>query len=50
MVDFRRDFRQALVEVHTQYPDARFDLDHRGMLLHHSRPPIAPKMVPAPKP
>jgi hypothetical protein len=47
--NFRYDFRQALAEVHTQYPDARFELDHRGMLLRYSRPPIAPKMVPAPK-
>jgi hypothetical protein len=50
MNNFRRDFRQALIEVRTQYPDARFDLDHRGLLLRHSRPPIAPKMVPVPKP
>jgi hypothetical protein len=50
MNNFRYDFRQALAEVHAQYPDARFELDHRGMLLRHSRPPIAPKMVPAPKP
>jgi hypothetical protein len=50
MNNFRRDFRQALAEVRVQYPDARFELDHQGMLLHHSRPPIAPKMVPAPKP
>jgi hypothetical protein len=50
MVDFRRDFRQALVEVRTQYPDARFELDHRGMLLHHSPPPIRPKVVALPTP
>jgi hypothetical protein len=50
MVDFRVRMQRALVEVRTQYPDARFDLSHQGMLLHHSRPPITPKMVPAPKP
>ena len=50
MVDFRRDFRQALIEVRSQYPDARLDLDHRGVLLRHSSPPVRPKMVPAPKP
>jgi hypothetical protein len=50
MDHFRERMRQVLVEVRTQYPDARFDLSHQGMLLHHSRPPITPKMVPAPKP
>jgi hypothetical protein len=50
MVDFRRDFRQVLAEIRAQYADARFDLDHRGMLLHHSPPPIRPKRVPVPKP
>jgi hypothetical protein len=50
MVDFRRDFRQVLAEIRAQCADARFDLDHRGMLLHHSPPPIRPKRVPVPKP
>jgi hypothetical protein len=50
MNNFRYDFRQALAEVRTQYVDARFDLDHRGMLLRHGPPPIRPKTVPVPKP
>jgi hypothetical protein len=50
MVDFRRRFRQALAEVRTQYPDARFDLDHQGVLLWHSPPPIKPRMVTVSKP
>jgi hypothetical protein len=50
MNNFRYDFRQVLVEVRTQYPGARFDLDHRGMLLRHSPPPIRPKTVPVLKP
>jgi hypothetical protein len=49
MDNFKARMRQVLAGVRTQYPDARVDLDHRGMLLHHSPPPIAPKMVPAPK-
>jgi hypothetical protein len=50
MDNFKARMRSVLAEVHTQYPDARFELDHQGMLLRHSWPPIAPKMVPAPKP
>jgi hypothetical protein len=50
MDNFKARMRQVLAEVRTQYPDARFELDHQGLLLHHSRPPIAPKMVSAPKP
>ena len=50
MVDFRVRMRRALVEVRTQYPDARFELDHQGLLLRHSPPPIKPKTVPVPKP
>jgi hypothetical protein len=49
-INFKARMRSVLAEVHTQYPDARFELDHQGMLLRHSWPPIAPKMVPAPKP
>jgi hypothetical protein len=49
MADFRRDFRQALVEVRTQYFGARFEFDHRGLLLHCSPPPIRPKRMPVPK-
>jgi hypothetical protein len=50
MNNFRYDFRQVLAEVRTQYPDARFELDHRGMLLRHSAPPIRPKVVALPTP
>jgi hypothetical protein len=50
MADFKKRMRPVLAEVRTQYPDARFDLDHRGMLLHHSRPPVRPKTVLLPKP
>jgi hypothetical protein len=50
MADFKKRMRPVLAEVRAQYPDARFDLSHGGMLLHYSRPPIAPKTVPALKP
>jgi hypothetical protein len=48
MDHFKARMRQVLAEVRTQYPDARFNLDHRGMWLRESRPPIAPKALPAP--
>jgi len=38
--DFKRAFRNALNMVHSQYPDARFMLDDKGMTLQHSQPPI----------
>jgi hypothetical protein len=50
MFHFKARMRSVLAEVRTQYPDARFELDHQGMLLHHSRPPIALRTLPAPKP
>jgi hypothetical protein len=45
--DFRRVFLKTLKMVHTQYPGARIDADGRGLKLHHSRPPIAPKQIAA---
>jgi Plasmid encoded RepA protein len=50
MKHFKARMRPVLAEVQTQYPDARFDLTSRGMLLRHSSPPIRPKALPAPKP
>jgi hypothetical protein len=50
MDNFKARMRQVLAEVRTQYPDARFELSHQGVLLHHSRPPVKPKTVPVPKP
>jgi hypothetical protein len=50
MEHFRERMRQVLVEVCTQYPDAWLDLDHRGLLLRHSPPPIRPKTVTVFKP
>lgn len=40
MRDFRRVFKEALSQVHTQYRTARIDTDERGMTLRNSPPPI----------
>ena len=37
MIDFKRSFRQTLIEVHTQYRGAKFDVDDRGMTLMYPR-------------
>ena len=51
MCDFKRVFRKTLHIVQTQYQDAQFDLDNRGMTLYNSPPPIAPrtKLITKPK-
>lgn len=38
--DFKRFFRRVLLRVKTAYPEARFDIDKRGMTLQHSPPPV----------
>lgn len=43
MDNFKAAFRQILHEVHGQYRQANFDLDDRGLLLHESLPPVAPR-------
>lgn len=47
MDNFKRKFRLALQDVHTVYPDARLELDGRGMTLRHSSPPIRRRLIPA---
>jgi hypothetical protein len=42
--DFRRHFSETLNHVLAAYPTARIESDERGLTLHHSRPPIAPKV------
>lgn len=42
--DFRRRFTETLRQVLAAYPTARIDGDERGLTLHHSRPPVAPKL------
>jgi hypothetical protein len=41
---FRRNFKHVLTLVHGQYPDARFEIDGRGMTLLGSRPPVASRL------
>lgn len=42
---FRRDFRKALAPAVAAYPEARVELGEGGVLLHPSRPPVAPRLV-----
>jgi hypothetical protein len=42
--DFRRCFLNTLRQVQAAYPTAVFEADERGVTLHRSRPPIAPKV------
>lgn len=44
---FRRVFLKTLKLVLIQYPAARVEATPRGVLLYHSRPPVAPKMIAA---
>jgi hypothetical protein len=48
--DFRRRFLETLHHVLTAYPTARIDEGEEGLTLHHSRPPIAPKIHAMPLP
>jgi hypothetical protein len=42
---FRRDFRKALAPAVAAYPEARVELADGGVVLHPSRPPVAPRLV-----
>lgn len=41
--DFKSAFREILIMVHSQYHDAKFELDDQGMTLRNSPPPIGKK-------
>jgi len=41
--DFKSAFRDILTMVHSQYHDAKFDIDDQGMTLRNSPPPIGKK-------
>ncbi len=43
--DFVRDFRKALAPAVTAYPEARVEIEDDGLVLHPSRPPVAPRIV-----
>jgi hypothetical protein len=45
MIDFKRKFGTALRQVRARYDRARFDLDDRGITLHHSLPPVTRRQV-----
>ena len=40
MTDFKVAFRDILIMVHSQYPQAKFDIDSSGITLKNSPPPI----------
>lgn len=44
MDNFKRVFRNTLTIVHSQYHDARFQIDGKGMTLQHSQPPIRSRL------
>jgi hypothetical protein len=43
--NFRDNFKKPLALALSVYPDAKVESDRRGMTLHPSRPPVAPKIV-----
>ena len=43
--DFRTTFALNLQLALSVYPDAKVDIEERGLNLHPSRPPVAPKVV-----
>jgi hypothetical protein len=46
---FRQAFLKTLANVLAQYPDARVEPDEGGLVLHHSPPPVRPKIVQVPR-
>ncbi|MGB7548025.1 MAG: replication protein RepA [Terracidiphilus sp.] len=45
MIDFRRRFLPNLALAMAVYPDAKIEQTDDGLLLHPSRPPVAPRMI-----
>jgi hypothetical protein len=45
MVDFRRKFLPNLELALAVYPDAKVNIEETGVVLHPSRPPVAPKQI-----
>jgi hypothetical protein len=48
--DFKTFLRRILGQVKAAYPDARFELDDRGMKLYHSPPPVLKRATTKPRP
>lgn len=42
---FRRDFLKLLTQVKAAYPDAKLSVDHRGVTLAASPPPVSKRVV-----
>lgn len=42
---FKRDFLKALAPAVAAYPEARVEVEAEGIVLHPSRPPVAPRLV-----
>jgi hypothetical protein len=42
---FRAVFKKVLAQVRSQYPAARLEVEHTGILLRNSRPPIASRLA-----
>ena len=45
VLDFKKRLKTYLIAVHTAYPDARFELVDRGLILKPSRTSIPPKFL-----
>lgn len=45
LTKFRQIFKTTLHQVAAVYPDSRFDLDGRGMILYNSPPPVLKALV-----
>jgi hypothetical protein len=46
---FRRTFTENLELALAVYRDANVDVTERGLTLHHSKPPVAPRLVAVPR-
>lgn len=49
MFHFKPGFTDALAAALAAYPDARVDVDEGGIVLHPSRPPVAPRIIAQPR-
>jgi hypothetical protein len=47
--NFKARFSLVLKQVHQQYERAHIELNSRGLLLHHSAPPISKRLVVVPR-
>jgi len=45
LIDFKTAFRDILLIVHSQYPEAKFEIDATGMMLKNSQPPVGKRPI-----